>query len=44
MKSLLSPKIDLVFKMLFVGDAEILADLINSVMGLPEGARFDPRR
>ena len=33
MKKLLSPKLDLVFKMLFTRDTEVLADLINAVLG-----------
>ena len=40
MKSILSPKIDLVFKMLFVRDVEVLSDLVNCVMDLPEGAKI----
>ncbi len=40
MKPILSPKIDVVFKMLFVRDAAILANLIDCVPGLPEGGRI----
>ncbi len=40
MKPILSPKIDLVFKMLFVRDSAILANLIDCVLDLPEGARI----
>ena len=36
---LLSPKTDIVFKMLFETDAEILADLIDSVLDRPENKR-----
>ncbi|QTA85210.1 Rpn family recombination-promoting nuclease/putative transposase [Desulfonema magnum] len=36
MKFLLSPKLDLVFKQLFSGDTEILTDLLNTVLILPE--------
>jgi len=39
MKNLLTPKSDLVFKLLFTEDAEILIDLINSVQALPENRR-----
>ena len=39
MKKLLSPKTDIVFKMLFETDEEILADLIDCVLDLPENRR-----
>ena len=39
MKKLLSPKTDIVFKMLFEEDEEILADLIDSVLDRPENRR-----
>ena len=40
MHSILSPKIDLVFKMLFVREVDVLSDLVNCVMGLPEGGKI----
>ncbi len=40
MKPLLTPKLDFVFKLLFTQDAEILADLISSVLDLPEKRRI----
>ncbi len=40
MKPILSPKIDLVFKLLFVRDAGTLANLIDCVLDLPEGGRI----
>ncbi len=33
---LLSPKPDLVFKQLFAGDTDVLADLVNTALLLPE--------
>ncbi len=39
MKRLLSPKTDIVFKMLFEEDTEALADLIDSVLARPENRR-----
>ena len=39
MKKLLSPKTDIVFKMLFEADTEILADLIDCVLDRPENRR-----
>ncbi|QTA93699.1 Rpn family recombination-promoting nuclease/putative transposase [Desulfonema magnum] len=36
MKFLLSPRLDIVFKKLFTQDTEILTDLVNSVLDLPE--------
>ncbi len=40
MKKLLNPKNDLVFKLLFSTDEEILADLINCVLAFPEHHRI----
>lgn len=40
MRYLLTPKLDFVFKRLFVEDTEILADLVNRVLGLPESGRI----
>lgn len=40
MKELLTPKLDLVFKMLFTYDTELLADLIISVLKLPGNRRI----
>ncbi|CAN2045363.1 transposase [Candidatus Magnetomoraceae bacterium gMMP-1] len=40
MKSLLSPKLDFVFKKLFVEDTELLIDLINAVLNLPKKKRI----
>jgi hypothetical protein len=39
MKKLLSPKTDIVFKMLFETDEEILADLIDNVLDRPANRR-----
>ena len=36
MKQLLTPKLDLVFKLLFTRDTEILLDLVNTVLEFPE--------
>lgn len=36
MKQLLTPKLDLVFKLLFAKDPEILCDLVNAVVDYPE--------
>lgn len=33
---LLTPKLDLVFKLLFTNDLEILRDLVNAVLDFPE--------
>jgi len=40
MKTLLTPKLDLVFKLLFTKNTTILIDLINAVLGLPESQRI----
>lgn len=40
MRNILSPKNDYVFKLLFTRDTEILADLINRVLALPENERI----
>lgn len=40
MKHLLTPKLDLVFKLLFAENTEILIDLINAVLALPESQRI----
>ncbi len=37
---LLSPTLDLVFKLLFTKDQELLIDLINSALQLPEGSQI----
>ena len=38
--NLLTPKLDIVFKLLFTADTDLLADLINSVLKLPEESRI----
>ncbi len=40
MKNLLTPKLDLVFKMLFTAEPDILADLISAVLGLSGNRRI----
>ncbi len=40
MEELLAPTLDLVFKLIFTKDKELLIDLINSVLQLPEEKRI----
>jgi len=40
MTDLLTPKLDLVFKLIFSHDTELLADLINAVLNLPASRRI----
>ncbi len=35
-ETLLTPKLDIIFKMLFTAEPELLADLISAVLGLSE--------
>ncbi|OQY58976.1 MAG: hypothetical protein B6245_08995, partial [Desulfobacteraceae bacterium 4572_88] len=41
MTFLLSPKIDIVFKKLFTQDTELLADLLNAVLDLPDDRQIE---
>jgi predicted transposase/invertase (TIGR01784 family) len=40
MRFLLTPKLDIIFKLLFTSDTDLLIDLINSVLHLPDDRRI----